>query len=160
MRQILENSKQELISINSEIKTLKNYIQLEAARLDNKFDYQIQIDEDIDIDYYKIPPLILQPFIENAIWHGIHNKPTKGIITLTIKYIDDDTFQFIIQDDGIGRQKSALLKSNETKHKSYGIDITIERIKMINPQNTVEIIDLFKNNQAIGTQVIITLINV
>lgn len=153
MRNILDNSRLESISIEKEIETLKMYLELESVRLEQKFDYQIIIDKNIDIESIKAPPLILQPFVENAIWHGLHNKLTQGNLIVEILQKKEKVV-FKITDDGIGRKASALLQNIETKHKSFGIQITIDRIMLANKNNKFEITDLYNNEQqAIGTEV-------
>lgn len=154
MRNILDNSRHESISLEKEIATLNLYLELESVRLENKFDFQIIYDKDLEIESIKVPPLIIQPFVENAIWHGLHNKKTTGNLVIAISSLDDEKIIITISDDGIGRAASALLKKEEKKHKSYGIEITRNRLKLINANNNFEIIDLFDHNQQpIGTKV-------
>lgn len=156
MRSILDNSKHRTIPLDKEIKTLDWYLQLEAVRLEHKFTYSIHCKETIDKETTPVPPLILQPFVENAIWHGIQNKKGIGHITIQIENEVEDTIKISITDDGIGRTASALLKKNQTTHKSYGIDITINRLQLLHPNNSVSIIDLYDtNNQSTGTQVVL-----
>jgi ligand-binding sensor domain-containing protein/two-component sensor histidine kinase len=158
MRSILDLSKQETVTILKEIGALKMYIELEALRLENKFDYNIIIDRNVDEESIKIPSLIIQPFVENAIWHGLHNKNTQGHIDIHVKETAEHNLIITIEDDGIGRQASAAIKQEQVKHKSYGIDITLSRIKLLNEHNSVTFTDLYdaKNNAA-GTRVTIQL---
>ena len=153
MRNILDNSRHSSISLSKEIETLDLYLELESVRLDHKFEYEMIYDNDLDVFGITLPPLILQPFVENSIWHGLHNKTGKGKLQL----IFEDRIESIlirIIDDGIGRTASALLKQKEVKHKSYGIDITIDRLMMLHSKNKFEIIDLYdENNLAKGTEV-------
>lgn len=86
MRKILDNSRKENISLKEELETTKLYLDLEAVRMEYKFDYRIQT-KDVDTEEIQIPPLILQPFLENAIWHGINHKDTKGLIDIIISKI-------------------------------------------------------------------------
>ncbi len=158
MRNILENSKHTTISLQKEITSLKHYLELEAARLNNKFIYSINIQKNIDVNYLQIAPLILQPFVENAIWHGLQNKLTKGHLSIEVTTENDELLLVKITDDGIGRKASALLNVNKTNHNSVGIDITVNRIKMLNSKNSVAVIDLYGENEvATGTQVILKL---
>jgi hypothetical protein len=113
MRNILENSKQEFISLENELKTLKMYLKLEQVRLNNAFDFEISIDETINKENIKVPPLILQPYCENAIWHGLRNKNNYGFLKITINQSSHNQFQLTIEDDGIGRIESAKLGSAE-----------------------------------------------
>jgi len=158
MRNILENSKYTTISLQKEITSLQQYLELEAARLNNKFIYSINIQKNIDVNFLQIAPLILQPFVENAIWHGLQNKLTKGHLSIEVTTENDALLLVKITDDGIGRKASALLNVNKTNHNSVGIDITVNRIKMLNSKNSVAVIDLYGENEvATGTQVILKL---
>ena len=154
MRNILENSKYSEITLEKELQTLKLYIQLEAVRLDNKFDYSITVAQNVDVETLKIPPLILQPFVENAIWHGLHNKKEHGNLKITISLETETLLNIHIIDDGVGRKATSLIKKQQTNHKSYGIEITVSRLKMLNEANSVEIIDLHNNREIPnGTQI-------
>lgn len=158
MRNILDNSKHEMISLKKEMQTLKLYLELESARLEHSFDYKFTIDPNIDTEYLQIPPLIIQPFTENAIWHGLRNRTDKGLLEVIVNEINEETLQIIIQDTGIGREASRKLKKEQTQHKSYGIEITTERLKTLDPNNSVEINDLYNpDHTSAGTQIIITL---
>ncbi len=158
MRSILDLSKQETVILAKEISALKMYIELEALRLENKFDYNITIAPNVDEENIKIPSLIMQPFVENAIWHGLHNKVAKGNINIEIKESVDKNLVITVEDDGIGRRAATALKKPQKEHKSYGIDITINRIQLLNYLNTVTFVDLYDdNNNALGTRVIIVL---
>lgn len=154
MRHILDLSKHTTVSLEKEISALKLYIELEALRLENKFDYSISIDESLAPEMIKIPPLIIQPFVENAIWHGLHNKKEYGHIYIRLAENKENQLLVTIEDDGIGRKASAKLKKQQVNHKSYGIEITINRIQLLDEQNSVEIIDLYNSeNVARGTRV-------
>ncbi|WP_264542318.1 MULTISPECIES: sensor histidine kinase [Flavobacterium] len=154
MRSILDHSKHRLITIEKELKTLDWYLQLEAVRLEHKFTYSITCSENIDTKTTLIPPLILQPFVENAIWHGIQNKIGPGHIAIVLEQNTSDSYKISITDNGIGRKASAALKKNQTSHKSYGIDITINRLEMLHPGNTISITDLEgEKEQPLGTKV-------
>ena len=128
-------------------------------RFENKFDYAIQIDESIDGDYDEIPPMVIQPYLENAILHGINPKEGNGQINIKIKLVN----QFIkisIADDGIGRVKSNTIQSLQPafRHKSLGMKITKDRVSILNRLHqsnlNVNIIDLYNDKkEAIGTQV-------
>lgn len=158
MRNILDNSKHEMISLKKEMQTLKLYLELESARLEHSFDYEFIVDSNIDSEDIQIPPLIIQPFTENAIWHGLRNKKDKGLLKVIVKTIDRETLQIIIKDNGIGREASRKLKREQTQHKSYGIGITTERLRTLDPKNSVEIKDLYNaDGTSAGTQIVITL---
>jgi LytS/YehU family sensor histidine kinase len=158
IRLILDNSRCETISIEKELETLKLYVLLESARFENKFKCVYQIAEDVNTGSVMIPPMLLQPFVENAIWHGLMQKEGEGIITVVIKKQDEEFLNISITDDGIGREKAAELKSKSATHKSHGLKVTSQRIEMMNKLNStgaqVHIIDL-KDDQghAMGTRV-------
>lgn len=127
MRQTLENSTQKEITLADDLKLVELYMQIEALRLNNKFTYKIHIDSEIDTENTLVPPLILQPFIENSIWHGISKKEGSGHITISIKK-EEDMLVCTVEDDGVGFKVSA---SNSNK-KSLGQSITKTRIEIIN----------------------------
>lgn len=154
MRNILDLSKHEIITLEKEISTLKLYMELEALRLENKFDYTIILDKKIEPELVKIPPLIIQPFVENAIWHGLHNKKENGHIFIRVDEKDKNQLLVTVEDNGIGRKASSLLKKQQLNHKSYGIEITMNRLQLLNEHNGVEVIDLYNSeNVATGTRV-------
>ena len=154
MRNILENSRHETITLEKELETLKMYLELEAVRLEYKFDYEIVYDKNLEVESIKIPPLIIQPFAENAIWHGLHNKKEKGLLKIVVQNEKNSILNIKIIDDGIGRKASALLKKEQVTHKSYGINITINRLILLNPKNNFKIIDLVDDqDNATGTEV-------
>jgi LytS/YehU family sensor histidine kinase len=149
MRQILDNSKDATISLENELTALKLYIQLEALRFENKFDFKIEVDDEVTTDYIQIPPLLLQPYVENAIWHGLMHKKEGQPFLLIQLQIKDEYLECIIEDNGVGRVKALELKSKSaTQNKSMGMQITSERItlmKIVDPgsrKNPVRIIDL------------------
>jgi tetratricopeptide (TPR) repeat protein len=166
VRSILNHSMVEKITLGEELKTVENYLELQKVRFADKFDYTIDIDPDIDIESVMIPPMLAQPFIENAIEHGIKRKEGKGHIAIRIGRLDDwaigrldDWTIFEIEDDGIGREKARdLLLKQEENHKSLATVITRERIAALNRKSkkkiTLEIIDLKdETGEARGTLV-------
>lgn len=157
MRNVLELSRSKTVTLQVELQTLELYLQLEALRLENKFAYTITVADEVEEEMVKIPPLIIQPFVENAIWHGLHNKVGNGELHIGIAETKDNQLKVTIQDDGIGRLASSKLKKGQVNHKSYGIDITINRIKMLNEHNEVKIIDLHDQDQPLGTKIEILL---
>ena len=158
IRLILENSDKQKINVDDELAMLKTYLQLEQNRLDNKFDYHIEVDASIKTIAFEIPPLILQPFIENAIWHGLVHKIERGIININVRK-EPNRLICIIEDNGIGRTKAAFLKEQQViKHQSMGMKVTEDRIRILNQLNlerpSVNIIDLFtETNEPSGTRV-------
>jgi LytS/YehU family sensor histidine kinase len=136
MRMILEFSEQKEISLADDLKALELYIQLEALRLRDKFRYEISIGEGIDIENTLVPPLMLQPFVENSIWHGLARKEGEGKLSIFV-YLQDEMIKYAVEDDGIGRARAAgdagwREPAPGVSGKSMGIKITGERIALIN----------------------------
>jgi sensor histidine kinase YesM len=134
---------------------------MEAMRFGPKMNYRIEVDEGLDADFIQIPPLLLQPFVENAIWHGLMHKEEGGNVVIKVQQPQDDRLHIEITDDGVGRQQAAEYKSKSaTKNKSFGMKLTAERIELINhlynAQTQVSIIDLTDaDNRPTGTRVLV-----
>jgi sensor histidine kinase YesM len=149
----------EQVSLAEEIVTIENYLALQQIRFPDKFDYKIDVDERIDIEEVFIPPMLTQPFLENAVEHGIRHKSTQGEIIVRFEK-QNGGMVIMIQDDGVGREKAEELRRQSNKdHKSMATAITQERIKVLNRRLkhkiTMEIIDLKnENGEAIGTRVV------
>ena len=133
-------------------------------RFKEKLSYRIDVKEDVETEYIELPPLILQPYVENAIWHGLMNKEEGGHIDITIEMQNEGSvLEINIKDNGIGRKKAAqLTKKNAANHNSYGMKATSERIALINQiyktGASVVIQDLVDDEgHAAGTQVTIQL---
>ena len=161
IRLILDNSGSEEIPLEKEIETLKLYLLMESLRFENKFDYEIFTDQNLDTTNIMIPPMVIQPYVENAIWHGLMHKPDHGKVSISITSNEAKPSDLIIKiaDNGIGRDRSGTIKSKTgNQNKSYGTDITFQRIRYFNPINTVKINDLFdSDNMPAGTEVMIYL---
>ncbi len=161
IRLVLENSRSEKVTLQKELETLRLYIELEAMRFKNKVKYQINAVPHIDQQYIEIPPLLLQPYVENAIWHGLMHKATGGNIIIDITQPSEYLLHIEITDDGIGREMAKEHKSKSaTRQKSFGLKMTSERLEAINhiyQTNTeVKIVDLVDTEgNAAGTKVII-----
>ena len=159
LRQILENSINAKVSIDDEIKFLKIYMDLEALRFDHSFSYEIKMDDLIDIQNTEVPILFLQPFVENAILHGLLPKPSEKHLIISIRQ-ESSWLIFEIEDNGIGKEAAKILKDKKKiEYKSRGLSVTEQRIKMLQKEGnegSVSFIDL-KNNDGkpIGTKVII-----
>ena len=156
MRSVLENSDEDFIPFTKEIELLELYVKLEHNRFKEKFDYTIHIDESIALEEFSIPPMLLQPYIENAIWHGLRYKEEKGLLKIDVKSIDKESISVVIQDNGVGRKKSKALKTkNQLKQKSKGMSTIQKRINILNDmyQGTidVQVSDAFKDGS--GTKV-------
>ncbi len=160
VRMILQNSQASLISLESELESLKLYLDLEALRFDYRFGYKISITPDLDISTLKIPPLIIQPYAENAIWHGLMHKEEKGQLDIEVSRENEHVF-IKIADDGVGRKQSETMNSKSAvNHKSMGLRITADRIAMMQhselKESVVTINDLVNpDGSAAGTEVII-----
>ncbi len=158
IRGILENSRTDLISLEKEIEVLTLYLNLEQLRFENRFSYSIHVDDEIEQDFISIPPMLVQPFIENAILHGFKNK-NKGEINIHFNE-KEDFLICIIDDNGIGRG-AASLSGSEKKHKSLATSITKERLDALSTEYqkpaffTIE--DKTENDteKPLGTRVII-----
>lgn len=155
VRSILTHSVNNKISLAEEIELLKHYIQLEMVRFENKFGFSIEVAPGVDPESIIMPSLLVQPYVENAILHGLYNKSTPGELSIRIQE-ESDVLTFIIEDDGIGREAALKLrKKNFPTHNSMGINITEERLKLINlgQQAAFEIEDLKDENGPCGTRV-------
>jgi tetratricopeptide (TPR) repeat protein len=159
VRLILEHSETSQISLKDELMMLKSYIQLEELRFKEKINFSISIDDGIEPENRFLPPMILQPFVENAIWHGLIHRETKGNgqISILIKEFNNLLY-FTIEDNGVGREKSRLIGQNSVwKSKSLGIKITEDRLRLLNKEKLRELIRItdLKDDQekTLGTRV-------
>ena len=138
MRNMMENSNKDFISLDKEIEQLKKYLDLEHLRFEDKFDFKISVDEALDTETVLIPNMIIQPHLENAIWHGLRYLDKKGFLHLSFQFAAEKVV-VIIEDNGIGLTKSRELKtSNQKAHESRGLSNTKERIGLLN--------ELYKKN--------------
>jgi Histidine kinase/Y_Y_Y domain/Two component regulator propeller len=160
IRLILLNSQTALVNLESEIESIKLYLSLEALRFDDHFEYKLSVDPEMDTSVLKVPSMIIQPYIENAVWHGLMHKKEKGQLDIELTQ-EDDHLYFKIADNGIGRRQAAALTSKSaTLHKSMGLGITARRIAMLesgkNQGSSVIINDLVnEDGSAAGTEVVI-----
>lgn len=161
MRSVLENSEEDFIPLKKEIELLDLYTKLEHFRFQDKFDYAINVDESIDVDEFQIPPMLLQPYIENAVWHGLRYKTEKGHLNIDIRPKSKDEIAIIITDDGIGRERSKALKTaNQKKQNSKGMNNIKKRVAILNEmyKDKVDVtIDDFQDLNDSGTKVVVTL---
>jgi LytS/YehU family sensor histidine kinase len=163
VRLILENSESPAVSLDNELVMLESYIQLECLRFKGQIDYQILVDEMIEPESIYLPSMVLQPFVENAIWHGLMHKENreKGTISIGIKG-DENHLRCTIEDNGIGREKAQVLREKSLLNKkSMGIKITEERLRLLSGKRLdqmVRIIDLKDDRDfARGTRVEISI---
>jgi tetratricopeptide (TPR) repeat protein/anti-sigma regulatory factor (Ser/Thr protein kinase) len=162
IRMALHNSEKPLITLESELEAFRLYLDLERLRFKNAFNYSITFVNTIDINAVFIPPMLIQPFAENAIWHGLMHK--KGIGQLEIQLCTDDkTLTCTIIDDGVGRNMAATFKSRSAeKNKSMGVEITAGRLALLNKSkneaavfNIEDLID--EEGNGCGTKVVLTM---
>ncbi|MEP6846894.1 MAG: histidine kinase, partial [Panacibacter sp.] len=153
LRGILDSSKQNTVSLANDLDTLKLYIELEQFRHEDKFTAEIQADDDLLQDDYKVPPLIVQPFVENAILHGLrYGNDHDGRLSISVNR-EGNYIKYVVEDNGVGRNN---LTNHVQKNKlSYGIDMSNERVKLFNREEkaSVHITDLFSKGKPSGTKV-------
>jgi len=160
IRLILNNSSRSSVDLKSELKALELFIELEQLRFDGSFEYRIIVDETIDTEDTFIPPLIFQPYAENAIWHGLMQKQGERKLQINLQ-LDQNILSTRIRDNGIGRELAAIRNKNRARqHRSLGMQITEERIRKGDEHHagSVYVTDLKDtNNEPIGTEVLIEL---
>jgi tetratricopeptide (TPR) repeat protein len=155
MRTVMENSNKDFIPLSVELQQMKEYLQLENMRFSDKFTYTIEVDKDLDPDAVSIPNMLIQPQLENAIWHGLRYKDEKGHLLLKI-FKEEKHLSVIIEDNGIGIKKSEQLKTTRQKeHKSRGLTNTYERIELLNNLYHTDIILEIKEKEGEETGVIV-----
>ena len=160
LRTTLESSREDYILIEEEVSSIKNYLDLQLLRYEDKFDYLVEVDENIDIENAIIPPMLIQPFIENAIEHGIRHKQDKGHIYIRFSLVEKKVI-CEVEDDGVGREKAWEAEYQKRKtHKSLATEIITDRIRSLNKKLKqgikMNIIDLKTDaNEAAGTRVVL-----
>lgn len=163
IRKILEASDIKEIALNEELETTQLYVTIENIRFSNEINFKINIDKKINISTIKVPPLFLQPFLENAIWHGLSSKKGAKKITISIEKLSSEFVEIIIEDNGIGREASAKIKSQKSiQRKSIGINLTKERlngfVKTLKNNFLIIYEDLLdENKKVIGTKVVLNI---
>lgn len=162
LRTTLESTREDMVPFEKELNSLKNYLELQKLRYKKKFDYHIEVDENIDEEDMSIPPMLVQPFIENAIEHGIRHKKMPGRIDVRF-FLQDKKILCEVEDDGVGREKAWEAEAKErTGHKSLATDIIRDRIKNLNKKFKqkiqLEIIDIISESKEVtGTKVLLDL---
>ena len=157
IRTILESSRNELTTVVQDLEALKLYIDLEQMRFHNKFCYKENIDPELMRGDYYVPSLLIQPYVENAIVHGIAHSDSSDLKLIVSASLEDDHIKYVIKDNGIGRKQAADYNTlNKLRHKSVGLSITEERIHLYNQERNasgyVRITDLFDDtNHSAGT---------
>jgi tetratricopeptide (TPR) repeat protein len=132
MRGVMENSTEDFIPFQQELDLLQNYLALEKTRFADKFDYEIEVDESLNTQSLKVPGMLVQPFLENAIWHGLRYRTTKGFLKLQFEK-ENQHLKIVIEDNGIGIEESKKQKTEHQKaRKGRGMKNTLERIALLN----------------------------
>jgi LytS/YehU family sensor histidine kinase len=132
MRKVLENSQHTSIPLRDELDALKLYLDLEMIRFKDKFNYEIKVDDEIDSLLYKVPAMLIQPYVENSISHGLMPSDEKGLIKINLK-LENNHISCIIEDNGIGRDAAQEKKRNgNTNHNSLGTQIVASRLDLVN----------------------------
>jgi tetratricopeptide (TPR) repeat protein/two-component sensor histidine kinase len=157
MRKVLENSQHTSVNLRDEIDALKLYLDLECLRFKDKFDYEIIIDDEIDTLMFKVPAMLIQPYVENSISHGLMPREGKGVIRIELK-LEKNHIICTIEDNGIGREAARDMKTRDGNHNSLGTHITSSRLDLVNSlyDSTLKTVytDLKDENEgAIGTRV-------
>ncbi|NRA92697.1 MAG: histidine kinase [Psychroserpens sp.] len=161
MRSVLENSEEDFIPLQQEIELLDLYTKLEHFRFKDKFDYKITVSDDVKVSEYKIPPMLLQPYIENAVWHGLRYKTEKGHLDIVVEKKSKNEITISVIDDGIGRLRSKELKTeNQQKQRSKGMINIKKRVAILNEmyKDKVDVfIEDYLQDGDVGTKVVVTL---
>ncbi|MFK8054517.1 MAG: tetratricopeptide repeat protein [Saprospiraceae bacterium] len=161
MRRILSSTNNEQVPLAEEIENSKLYVSIENARFNELIDFRVNVAPNVDGDFLTIPPMVLQPFLENALWHGLRQKEGEKILELEVTVNENEALQLIVRDNGIGRAATQLEKQhNPTKQKSFGLDITRKRLQHFAKKQgraaDFEVKDLtLADGSAGGTEVII-----
>jgi len=160
IRVVLDNSTQARVPLEDEIRLLEKYILLEQLRMEGRFDYTIHVDPDVQADFLEVPTLILQPYVENAIWHGLMNKPGHGRLALSFT-LAGDRLKCVVEDDGIGRALAGALAGRQADSRNrYGMSISRKRLDLLQRQDArqpdILVEDLVDaSGHAAGTRIIV-----
>jgi tetratricopeptide (TPR) repeat protein len=147
MRGVMENSTDDFIPFQQELDLLQNYLALEKTRFTDKFDYEIDVDESLNTQSLKVPGMLVQPFLENAIWHGLRYRTTKGFLKLSFEK-GNQYLKITVEDNGIGIEESKKLKTDHQKNREgRGMKNTLERIQLLNDLYKKEITCSIKNKE-------------
>jgi LytS/YehU family sensor histidine kinase len=161
---ILDSSNHKMISLENEINALRLYIELEALRFNDQFTYSINLRKELNPLSIGVPPMIIQPFVENAIWHGLlHREEPLGKLEVQIEPYGSG-LRCIITDNGVGRKKAAELKSKSAnREKSFGMKITKDRLNMLNGESKVSNVEIFDlsdtEGNPVGTKVVVKIMS-
>lgn len=163
-RSVLNNSGKKLVAIDEEKEVLELYLELEQMRFEQSFSYEMIVDEELEMDEILLPSMLLQPYVENALWHGLMHKDGERKLKIEFKRVNEELFRCTIEDNGIGRKKSFELKEQQSKakrHESKGLKISKDRLTLLERQGyhaSINIIDKYdESGKALGTSVVIEL---
>jgi LytS/YehU family sensor histidine kinase len=155
IRMILENSRKTAVPLAKDMEAMQLYVDLEKLRFEDKFQYITEVDEILLKGDYRVAPLLIQPFVENAIVHGLAPSAKADLYLRITVHLEGDYLVYTIEDNGIGRRASMERKG---KHRSLGIQISKERMDMLNTQNNADIVDLYdESGNPMGTRVLLTI---
>lgn len=158
VRNILANSQESMIPLEKELKLLELYLEMESLRFKEKFNYKIDIGSRVNIYKLRVPPLIIQPYVENAIWHGLLHKEGCAKLIIKLKIIEDQLMIEVL-DNGIGRNASEQMRSKNSNYqkKYFGSEMSRNRVEILEGESSVDIIDIEKKGVPKGTKVVIKL---
>ncbi|HEV2354953.1 MAG TPA: ATP-binding protein, partial [Puia sp.] len=157
-----ENSRAQAVPLQQDMEAMQLYVDLEKIRFGDKFGYETEIDDALLKGDYRVAPLLIQPFVENAIVHGIAPSEKAGLYLKVAVRLQGEFIHYTIEDNGIGRTESmAYSRKYRPGHRSLGLAISRERIDLINRQHgaagTLDIVDLYDDHQPAGTRVLLTI---
>jgi sensor histidine kinase YesM len=161
LREVLKNSNNDECSLKEEVETLQLYMNLENIRLENKIEFILENEQDLNMSTFKIPPLLLQPLVENSIWHGLSLKEGNKNIIVRVFQNDEKYLTIEVEDNGLGRERAMEIKSKKILQRpSIGLQLSIDRLKLFGKNrlgpHDVSIIDLYNDEEiAIGTKVVL-----
>lgn len=161
IRKVLHHSEEKQITLEEEVEMSRLYMEMEKLRFEKSFNFRIEIAPEVDTGFFKVPPMILQPFLENAIWHGLMHKDGERIVTLQISSVGEG-IKCVVEDNGIGRERAAALRVNtQSEHRSFGTRLIQDRLKvnkaLFHNNFVINIIDKVVNNTPTGTRVELSL---
>lgn len=157
IRNVLDHSSSDLITLQEEVNTLEEYLELESVRLQHAFSYKIVVDDTVDAAFVRLPPMLIQPYVENAIWHGFHKLDRPGLVAISFIETNDHLI-CEVEDNGVGRESEHPRTQKTRLHKPHGMQATRERLALLSRMHksrfSVDIVDLkTKDGRAAGTRV-------
>ncbi len=161
LRLFFDYSRRQFVSISEEVELLKNYLEIEKLRFEDKIEYEITVDPKIDTEEARLPSMMIQPLVENSINHGLFHKQGKGLVTIQFTYINPTSYRVIVEDNGIGITKTLAFKNNELeKETAHSSNILAERVELLNLSNDWKVDfkmeDLTESTDQSGTKVSLT----